>query len=184
MWQTLDFPLLEETYPQTKIYLDALTVGFAEDDSYLHQTFMIPDHQLLLKYLHFGKAHESAFFSRFWLTPSVTSVFPHGFREYDLNAPNVFRMESPYLLSGHLAMAQALGGMYGSGKPEDGGVQASMMGRAVADELIHNDYNNCRYFASDVDWCNFFDNAARDYTWIVFDLARMIVHVILVTDHD
>ena len=81
-------------------------------------------------------------------------------------------------------MTLAAGGHYNPGRPEDGGVQAAALGQAVANELLHGNYNDIRYYVTDVGWCNFFANCACDSTWIVFDLTKMIVHVIAMTDSD
>ena len=184
MWQLLDFPQTSEEYPQTKKLLDALSDGFAVHEPYFHGTFRIPEHPMLLSYLRNDQVVESDFFEKFWLTPSVNKIGRFEITELNPSSERRFKKKSPFLLSGYLSWALAVGGMYNCGKPEDGGVQLRNLGDAAADELIHGNYNDIRFYLSYDAWCSFFYDCGWDKTWIVFDLSKMIVHVILTTVAD
>ena len=184
MWLGLDFTPVQENYPQTKIFSERLSESLLQHVPCFHHVFKIPENEMLRSYLQTGQVHESGFFAKFWLTRSVAAAFPYGLRDLNFYSPEVFKRESPYLLSGHLAMTLAAGGHYNPGRPDDGGVQAVVLGQAAADELIHKNYNDTRFYVSDVAWCDCFADCGYDNTWIVFDLTKMIVHVIFMTDFD
>jgi hypothetical protein len=86
------------------------------------------------------------------------------------------------MLGGTLAWMLSSGGAYHAFKR--GGAEAKRIGDQAAQEMLGGSYDGAMVVESSRAWSEFFCDIAWDYTGMVIDSKRRIIHVLLATDTD
>ena len=181
MWETLSFGLVEDEYPQTQAYINALREVF-DNGAVEFRAFSVPEHEVFDWYASRNQFHEMGFFKEFWSSPTVKQEFPYQLNDYNFFSHDLFDWSSPFLFGGLLAWALSSGGAYH--RHPLGPVDAKMKGDAVARELVGDAYDEVLLFQSHAPWSTFFWDVAWDYTWIVINKEHRHIYVIIATDTD
>jgi hypothetical protein len=180
MWSELQVSQRHEVLPAVDAYASALRKVLERGVRFA--TFEIEPHPVFEWYASRNLFHEMWFFQDFWSLTVPHQFMPDKLADLNFYSQSVFSWSSPFLLGGQLAWVLAQGGAYE--KHTAGPVDAKRLGDAAAIELVHDDYDQVVVFESHVGWSEFFCNVAWDYTWIVIDKPRRLIHALIATDTD
>lgn len=151
----------------------------------MFHSFQMPQHPVLDWYLT-RNFHDSGFFERFWSAPAPSRIYQPADPGLNYFATHgelcVFRQSSPFHLSGDLASIHFFGGAYSHSQGL--GIRSKQLGEAAAHELLADDFEHVRIFASDRRWSDFFMDVAWDHTLIILSPLQRLIHCLLATDTD
>jgi hypothetical protein len=184
MWALLDFPEHSWSHPAVDEYLAALRPRYANGSVTFH-SFQMPQHPVLDWYL-IRQFHDSGFFERFWSAPTPSQFYQPADPSLNYFATYgelcVFSQSSPFHLSGDLASIHFSGGAYSHSQGL--GIRSKQLGEAAAHELLADDFEHVRVFASGRCWSDFFMDVAWDQTIVILSPSQRLIHCLLATDTD
>lgn len=179
MWKSLRIETTSIEPPSIRAFVKHLSTYYS-NGSVQYGCFRLGDSEVLDWYCSRNKLKEMPFFRYLWEQEPIKSYFNLG-RLYE-ESNSAFDGLSPFSLGGSLARVLAFGGAYQ--RPSWGGAESKAIGEEAALALIESDYEHSLVFESLYAWCDFFNDVAWDYSWVVLNKKTRLLHVLMATDTD
>ena len=179
MWKTLEISEFKTSLPLLNEYLNELSNLYV-NGSVIHKSFILGESEVLDWYVSRNQLKEMLFFWKLWEHKELIKYLD--LTEIDEDSNQSFESSSPFMLGGSLAWALNWGGAYR--EPTWKGSRSKELGENAAGELLDGNFDNCLVFEARGAWCNFFYDVAWDYTWVILNKEKRLLHVIMATDTD
>lgn len=180
-WREVDFPQIHDEPAGLRAYIERLRAEYQNGDV-IHRAFLFPEPAELRQRALDAFARDHAFFHCFWHCRSVRAALPYALHDEEFSAGRPFEPMTSVELPGQLAAVLARGGAYSRDQPK--AREAMALGMDAAEALVAGEFDGVRVLRSHAPWSRFFQDVAWDDTWIVVQLERGRIDVLMATDTD
>jgi len=177
MWESLTIEQVLPNSHSIEEYLESLSTFYCDVK---FGSFILGKSEVLDWYGSRGLLRQMLFFFYLFKNKSIASYFKIDVDSIDEKTNQYFDRVSPFSLAGTLASIIHSGGAYD--RPQWSSVHSMDLSMKASLEFLDNNYDDTLVYETNFGWCDFFNHAAWDYSFVILNKRTRRLNIFLTSD--